>query len=315
MSHLHLHYPLVRMQTLCGLFGMSRQAWYGEQKRQDKDDLQMGLLLAEVRRLRIDLPSIGIDVLHYKLTDFRQQHGIKIGRDKLANLLRGNGLLIIKRGRRVKTTWSHHRYFKYPNLTIGKKVQTPNSLWVSDITYILIGRGFGYLSLITDAYSRKIVGWALDESLQAIGPVAALKMALQANKGRLKENLIHHSDRGVQYCCRDYIDLLTQAKVAISMTQNGDPYENALAERVNRTIKEDMLQNRGFINFETAQEAVSRAIEHYNTLRPHGSCNYNTPDQAHQMEGELAKRWRQAKPRNTEKIQQKEGILVAQNRS
>lgn len=158
------------------------------------------------------------------------------------------------------------------------------------------------------------MGWALDESLQAKGPVAALNMALQANKGRMKENLIHHSDRGVQYCCTDYITLLKQAKIAISMTQNGDPYENALAERVNRTIKEDMLQNRGFVTFEAAKEAVQRAIENYNALRPHGSCNYHTPEQAHQMEGELAQRWHKSKRRDTEKIQQEEDILVTQNR-
>lgn len=146
----------------------------------------------------MDLPSIRVDVLHHQLADFRQQHGIKIGRDKLANLLRDSDLLISRKIRRVKITWSHHRYFKYPNLTIGLKVVVPNSLWVSDITCILIGRGFGYLSLITDAYWRKIVGWALDESLQVSGPIAALKMALKANENRLKEGLIHHSDRGVQ---------------------------------------------------------------------------------------------------------------------
>ena len=235
MSYLHLHHPLVSMQTLCGLFGISRQAWYDEQKRHDKAALQESLLLAEIRRIRTDLPSVGVDVLHYQLADFRQQHGIKIGRDKLANLLRENNLLITKRSRRVKTTWSHHRYFKYPNLTIDKPIRAPNCLWVSDITYIVIARGFGYLSLITDAYSRKIVGWALEQSLQASGPIAALKMALKANQNRLNAALIHHSDRGVQYCCTEYIALLKQAKVAISMTQNGDPYENALAERV-RTV-------------------------------------------------------------------------------
>ena len=165
------------------------------QKREDNASLQAGLLLDEVRRLRLDLPSVGVDVLHYQLTDFRQQHGIKIGRDKLANLLRESGLLIRKRSRKVKTTWSHHHYFNYSNLTIGKKVLAPNRLWVSDITYILVGRGFGYLSLITDAYSRKIVGWAFDASLQATGPIAALKMALKTNKGRLDAALIHHSDR------------------------------------------------------------------------------------------------------------------------
>lgn len=139
------------MQTLCGLFGKSRQAWYDagppvRQKRETNEDLQGAILLAEVKRLRIDLPSIRVDVLHYQLTEFKEQHRIKIGRDKLANLLRDSGLLIIRRSRRVKTTWSHHRYFKYPNLTLGKSFLAPNLLWVSDITYILIGRGFGYLN-------------------------------------------------------------------------------------------------------------------------------------------------------------------------
>lgn len=303
------------VQILCTLFGKSRQAWYEAQKRDQNEDFQAAMLLSEVRRLRLDLPSVGVDVLHYQLTEFRQQQGIKIGRDKLANYLRECGLLIKRRARRVKTTWSHHCFYKYPNLTIGKKVLAPNRLWVSDITYIVVARGFVYLSLITDAYSRKIVGWAVEESLQATGPVKALKMALKDNKKRLSRGIIHHSDRGVQYCCHDYIRLLTDHTIAISMTEQGDPYENALAERVNRTIKEEMLLNRGFINFATAQEAISLAIRNYNMLRPHGSCDYHTPEQAHQMQGELAKRWRKPKPRNTEKVQQKEGMSVIQNES
>lgn len=300
------------MQTRCGLFGKSRQAWYDEQKRHDKADLQAALVVAEVRQLRANLPSVGVEVLHYQLTDFRRQHGIKMGRDKLAKLLGNSGLLIKKRSRRIKTTWSHHRYFTYPNLTVGLKIDTPNRLWVSDITFILIGRGFGYLSVITDAYSRKIVGWALTESLQASGPISALKMALKANKGRLSPELIHHSDRGVQYCCHDYSSLLTTHGIRISMTQTGDPYENALAERMNRTIKEEMLQNRGFANFELAHQAVARAIAHYNQLRPHGSCNYHTPEQAHQMQGELGQRWRRRKSGNPEKTQVQERIFVSQ---
>ena len=143
--------------------------------------------------------------------------------------------------------------------------------------------------------------------------MAALKMALKTNKGRLDSDLIHHSDRGVQYCCLDYISLLTKGKVAISMTQSGDPYENALAERVNRTIKEDMLQNRGFVTFELAHEGVKRAIENYNILRPHGSCNYHTPEEAHHMTGELAKKWRKAKARPIEKVQPDDCIFATQN--
>ena len=302
------------VQTLCGLFGKSRQAWYEAQKRSEHEDLQGAMLLSEVRRLRIDLPSVGVDVLHHQLTQFRQQHGIKVGRDKLANLLRKSGLLIRRKARRAKTTWSHHRFFKYPNLTVGKKVVAPNRLWVSDLTYLLIARGFVYLSLITDAYSRKIVGWAVDELLGASGPLTALKMALKANKGRLHSELIHHSDRGVQYCCKDYIALLKGSKIAISMTEQGDPYENALAERTNRTIKEEMLQNRGFADYSAAKIAVERAIVNYNSLRPHGSCDYHTPEQAHRMEGELAKKWRASKRRKIEKVQQNESTFVTQNK-
>lgn len=129
-----MHHPLVSVQILCGLFGKSRQAWYESQKQNEKEDFQALMLLSEVRRLRIDLPSIGIDVLHYQLTEFKARYDIKIGRDKLANLLRGNGLLIRRKTRQVKTTWSQHRFHKYPNLTADKKVSAPNRLWVSDIT-------------------------------------------------------------------------------------------------------------------------------------------------------------------------------------
>lgn len=315
MKELSLQHPLVGVQTLCGLFGKSRQAWYEAQKREQKEDFQALILLSEVRRLRIDLPSVGVDVLHYQLTEFRQQHGIKIGRDKLANLLRDSDLLIKRKKRRVSTTWSHHRFFKYPNLTVGQSVSAPNRLWVSDITYLLIARGFVYLSLITDAYSRKIVGWAVDESLGARGPVNALKMALKLNKGRLSSELIHHSDRGVQYCCNEYIALLKGQKIAVSMTEQGDPYENALAERMNRTIKEEMLLNRGFADYASAKVAVERAIVNYNTLRPHGSCNYYTPEQAHQMEGELGRKWRKAQGGQVGKVQPTNRVAVTQNES
>jgi putative transposase len=303
------------MQVLCGLFGKSRQAWYETQKRDEKEDFQSLMLLSEVRRLRLDLPSIGVDVLHHQLTEFRYCHGIKIGRDKLANLLRDNNLLIKKKKRWVKTTWSHHHFYKYPNLTVGKKVTSPNCLWVSDITYVPLLRGFAYLSLITDAYSRKIVGWAVEGSLQATGPLKALKMALKTNTGRLNANHMHHSDRGVQYCCTDYVKLLKKSKIAISMTQQGDPYENALAERMNRTIKDDMLLNRTFVDVQAAEEKIRWAIENYNTLRPHGSCDYLTPEQAHQMQGRLAQRWRPSKRWEKQKVQNNETVSINQKES
>jgi putative transposase len=236
------------MQTLCRQFGKSRQAWYERQKQKDKTDFQHTMLLSEVRRLRVDLPSVGAEILHHQLTEFRDQHSIKMGRDKFIKLLRNNNLLIRRKTRRVKTTWSDHPFRKYrpaarPNLTKGIKIDAPNRLWVSDITYVPLHYGFAYLSLVTDAYSRKIVGWALHPSLQMDGPLAALTMALKANK--VGQQLIHHSDRGVQYCSGQ----LRRHKISISMTEQGDPYENALAERVNRTIKQEMLLNRSFVNY------------------------------------------------------------------
>lgn len=297
------------MQTLCGLFGVSRQAWYEKQKRDQKADLQSALVLDEVRRLRVDLPSVGVEILHHQLTHFLQQHSIKLGRDKFAKLLRDNGLLIRRKTRRAKTTWSNHPFRKYPNLVKGKKIEAPNELWVSDITYIALPHGFAYLSLVMDAYSRKIVGWKLHPSLQIDGPLIALKMALRTNKTR--QNLVHHSDRGVQYCCHAYTDLLQKNKITISMTEQGDPYENALAERVNRTIKEDMLLNRGFISYAAAEEGVQRAIKNYNQLRPHRSCGYYTPEQAHRMQGEMVKKWRVTKRRQAAKMQSAEPMAAA----
>lgn len=242
-----------------------------------------------MRRLRVDLPSVGAEILHHQLTEFRDQHSIKMERDKFIKLLRNNGLLIRRKTRRVKTTWSDHPFRKYPNLTKGIKIAAPNRLWVSDITYVPLHYGFAYLSLVTDAYSRKIVGWALHPSLQMDGPLAALTMALKANK--VGQQLIHHSDRGVQYCCREYTGQLRRHKISISMTEQGDPYENALAEHVNRTIKQEMLLNRSFVNYESAHASVQVAIENYNRLWPHRSCNYHTPERAHHMQGELVKKW------------------------
>lgn len=302
MSH---HHPLVNMRTLCELFGKSRQAWYEMQKRDDILDFHNTMILSEVLRLRLDLPSVGVEVLHHQLKDFCHHHGIKIGRDKLRKLLRDNNLLVKRKASRVKTTWSHHHLYKYTNLIKKKEFHAPNTLWVSDITYLPLVRGFAYLSMITDAYSRKIVGWSLHESLQVEGPLSALKMALAASKRPLNKDLIHHSDRGVQYCSRKYTDLLRVNNIAISMTEQGDPYENALAERMNRTIKEEMLLNKHFFSFSSAEKEVRQAIENYNNLRPHGSCNYYTPQQVHtmQIEGPFKQKWRVSKSRKNQNVQ------------
>jgi putative transposase len=169
-------------------------------------------------------------------------------------------------------------------------VTRPNQLWVSDITYIRTGSDFSYLSLITDAYSHKIVGWAMAETLHTIGPLTALRMAVK-NLQKGKESLIHHSDWGLQYCCKDYIQLLFSHTIQIKRTSQGDPGENAIADRINRTIKEE-FNCWAFLTFEQAKAAIAKSIQAYNNLRPHASCDYLTPNLAHQQQGLLKKRWR-----------------------
>ena len=223
------------------------------------------------------------------MQSFLTSHHFKIGRDAMFDLLADRGLLVSKRKRRGPvTTLSKHRFKKYPNIVRDFIPIAPNQLWVSDITYIHLADGFAYLSLITDAYSRKIVGFCLSKDLSARGPLAALKMALVSNPYR--DGLIHHSDRGVQYCCDEYVKLLEHHQVKISMTEKGDPLENALAERVNGILKQELLEEL-FPDFETAQREVAIACSTYNHLRPHGSIDNLKPAHAHQLSGTIKRRW------------------------
>ena len=186
------------------------------------------------------MPRLGGKKLYYLLKEPLLAHGIDIGRDKLFDILGAYNLLVRRRKRRKPlTTDSGHPFFKYPNLIRELEVVRPNQLWVSDITYIPIGAGFCYLSLITDAYSRKVVGWCLWENLKRDGTVQALKDAMSGADAKSLRGLIHHSDRGLQYCSGEYTDLLSGSGVTISMTERGDPYENAIAERVNGILKSE----------------------------------------------------------------------------
>jgi putative transposase len=224
------------------------------------------------------------------MSSFLSAHNFQIGRDAMFDLFSERGLLVRKRRRSgCITTMSKHRYKKYPNIISDFIPTAPNQLWVSDITYIHLKEGFAYLSLITDAYSRKIVGFYLSKDLSAKGPLNALKMALKANQEIT--GLIHHSDRGVQYCCDAYVKLLADEKIKISMTENGDPLENAIAERVNGVLKQELLEEE-FPDFVTANLCVARACSTYNHLRPHGSIDNLKPAEAHQMTGNINKRWK-----------------------
>ncbi len=221
-----------------------------------------------------------------------------MGRDRLGGLLRRHGLLVGRRHNRTRTTNSLHNYRKYPNLAKDAVADVPDRIWVSDITYVPVGAGFSYLSMVTDACSRKIVGWHLSDDLTAKGCLRALEMAIAGSGGRRLEGLLHHSDRGCQYCCHAYTKLLRTNKIGISMTENGDPCENALAERMNRTIKEEMLQDRDRLDHRQAELAVAAAIGAYNGERPHASLDFLTPDEVHRGRiGGLRMRWKKRKPK------------------
>lgn len=278
------------IQMLCSLLGYSRQAFYKFVKQSEKEALQNDLILQEVLRIRKTLKRLGTRKLLFKMEGFMSEHHIEIGRDAMFDLLATHKLLIRKRKRRVPiTTFSDHWMRKYPNLIVGFIPTAPNQLWVSDITYITLKDDFAYLSLITDAYSRKIVGFFLSETLSADGCIKALQMALKNNPqlGRL----IHHSDRGSQYCCADYVGILDKKFIKISMTQSGDPLENAIAERVNGILKDELLE-KVYLNYEQARQAIAAAISIYNYQRPHSSIDMLTPIEAHLKEGELKRRWK-----------------------
>jgi len=248
------------------------------------------MVLKLVDEVREDLPRAGVPKLHHMLKDKLTAHGIKMGRDALYTLLGEHGLLLRYRRRKPYTTDSDHPYKKYPNLIRDIKYLTrPGRLWVSDITYIRLKDRFCYLSIVTDAYSHKIVGYCLYPSLHSEGPIKALLMAL---KSKRLETLIHHSDRGSQYCCEGYVDLLLHHRINISMTENGDPYENAIAERVNGILKGEFLLDGTFASFGEAQLKVAQAVEKYNHIRPHASCDNLTPVMAHENNGFLRKRWK-----------------------
>jgi len=241
-------------------------------------------------RYRRHQKRLGTRKLLHEMHEFLKAHQFKIGRDAMFDLLAERGLLVTKRKRRgCVTTLSRHRFKKYPNIVKEFIPTAPNQLWVSDITYIHLKDGFAYLSLITDAYSHKIVGFYLSMDLSARGPLKALKMALKNNPE--VTHLIHHSDRGVQYCCDDYVRLLKDNHIKISMTENGDPLENALAERVNGILKTELLEEV-FCSYKIAQVAIAVACSTYNYLRPHGSIDNLKPFEAHQKSGELPKRWK-----------------------
>ena len=248
------------------------------------------MIISFVDNKRVLMPKIGTrKILHLIKKELPEE--FHIGRDAFFDLLRDNHRLIRRKRTHVKTTDSNHWLYKYPNLIRNFIASKPNQLWVSDITYIRTKQGFMYLFLITDAYSRKIIGWSLGDTLEAKHAVNALKMALRQLPDSHGE-LVHHSDRGIQYCSSVYVKLLQKKHIKISMTENGDPLENAIAERVNGILKEEWINDMIINGLKDAERKINKVIITYNSARPHSSLNNMTPEMAHNQSGELKRLWR-----------------------
>lgn len=253
----------------------------------DDETVIVGLLIelqSEIRRLHTI-------TIHKMLVPTLSEHGIRIGWNRLHEIRAGYNLLNRRKRKYVRTTDSNHRFHKYPNRIRDFEPISPGQLWVSDITYIRVSDRFCFLSLITDAYSRFIVGYCLYPTLEVIGPLTALRMAI-SNLKDAPEGLIHHSDRGIQYCCDAYTEEVEQYCIEISMTEKGDPYENAIAERVNGILKENYDLRRVFPSEQEAQAVIERSVYSYNFRRPHRSIEKLTPYEAHQKTGKLERTWK-----------------------
>lgn len=274
-------FPRIGLAKLCGWFGITRQAYYQNSWNSIDTTIEEELIIQEVRAIRKNHRRMGGRKLHDKLQLFLLAHGIKMGRDAFFDLLSANHMLVRKRKRRIQTTNSFHWLRKYPNLIRGFVPTAPNQLWVSDITYWKIRDKHVYISFITDACSHRIVGYHLAETLEAIESVQALKMALSGLGPEGHSQLIHHSDRGIQYCSSNYVKLLQDNDIKISMTENGDPLENAIAERVNGIIKDEYLNDHLVVTIKEARKLLSAAVELYNRDRPHMSIGNLTPNQIH----------------------------------
>lgn len=220
--------------------------------------------------------------IRHELRDDIAQCGRGFGRDKFFDLLRENGLLIKRRRRYAVTTDSNHAFYKHGNELIKANITAPDQAWVADITYLRTREKFVYLSLITDVYSRKIVGWNVNASLAVEGAMEAAKMAIRGSSKT--ENLIHHSDRGIQYCCHAYNNLLRPKGIKLSMGEAGNCYDNALAERVNGILKSEYLLDSEFLNERHARQAVKESIDLYNNKRPHWSLGLRKPVEVYQSE-------------------------------
>lgn len=273
------------------MFDVSRQSYYKYKKKIDGISEIENKVLSEVLKLRSDHPKMGGRKLYHMLKPMLKNLSINIGRDKFYDILSKYNLLIKRRIRKVRTTYSDHWYRKYPNIIKEIEVVRPDEIWVSDITYWRIGGVFIYVALVTDSYSRKIVGYSVSEQMRTIDILPSLKMALNDAIRPLKD-LIHHSDRGCQYCSKEYVGVLESRGVQISMTESGDPLDNPLAERMNGILKIEYLKNVQVRNISEAKHVLSKSVHLYNNSRPHLSCGLHTPSEVYEGKYLAEKVWK-----------------------
>lgn len=263
---------------------MSRQNYYACRRQRQRIAIEEDLIVELVRRERRLQPRLGARKLVFMLNGELQELGVEIGRDRFFNLLRERDLLIVRKPGRARTTDSRHSLPVFYNLLQSRQISGPNEGWVSDLTYIRTETGFVYASLITDAFSRKIVGAHIGDNLEAEGCLNALKMALKdLPEGKYP---LHHSDRGCQYCCHQYVDCLREAGLPISMTEVSHCYENAMAERVNGILKQEYEMDRTFRSKKQAKVAFKQGVWLYNHRRPHTALGYAFPATVHGPAGE-----------------------------
>jgi transposase InsO family protein len=260
--------------------GVNRQVYYRAIKRTKHKQQIATQVVKLIEKVRMRMPRIGTRKLYYLLYDELKELGV--GRDRLFAIIKANHLQIVPKRQYHITTDSHHRFRKHKNLVDGLKVERPEQVWVSDITYIGHRQNPMYLSLVTDAYSKKIMGFNVSNSLNASGVVLAIKQAIK-NRKYPNKKLIHHSDRGLQYCCDEYQDVLKTNKISCSMTESYDPYQNAIAERVNGILKHEFILGITTSDLELMSKLIKESVNIYNSERPHWSCWMNTPNSMHQQ--------------------------------
>ncbi|MEO8732882.1 MAG: IS3 family transposase [Flavobacteriales bacterium] len=285
-------YPRISLVRICRLLGVTRQAHYQHGWHAQAMSTEHELVLQQVHAIRRGHKRMGGRKLYELLDPFMLEHGIKMGRDALFDLLADHHLLVKRLRTRVITTRSSHWLRKWPNLIKNWQPTGVGQLWVSDITYFRTRKeGVVYITLITDAYSHRIMGYHLATDLETVSSLEALNMAI-TKVGEAPQGLIHHSDRGVQYCSHKYVGMLQQHGIGISMTENGDPLENAVAERLNGILKQEYLDLGQVDTVEEVRAELDRAVFLYNTQRPHASISMFTPETVHNTPIPVKRTWK-----------------------